>query len=107
MSVSLIKEGIVALRESLEGSTGFRSTDQFNRTIGAHVVRGRDARAKTLVKQRVGTPHYNPNPPEATKGDSNIMPQVGNSYANDTPNEGSSMIGKGVNVLRNIFKGGN
>ena len=111
MSRTLIQEGLKALKESIEGSTGFRDTKQLDTVIGAHLVRGRDARAKALIKQKLGTPHHKPVPHipyEATPGDKNIMPQAGQEYENLTPGQGSDtstgMIDRGLNALRGLFK---
>ena len=107
MSNRLVTEGLIALKESIEGSTGFRDTTKFHTAIGGHALRGRDARKNTLVKQFVTTPHYKPVPYEATPGDKNIMPQAGQEYENLTPGQGSGIIGRGFKALRGLFEESN
>ena len=109
MSNRLVTEGLIALKESIEGSTGFRDTTKFHTAIGGHALRGRDARKNTLVKQFVSTPHYKPDVPyEATPGDKNVMPYAGQEYEKLTPGQGSDtstgMIDKGINALKGLFR---
>lgn len=108
MSDRLVTEGLIALKESIEGSTGFRDTRKFHTAIGSHALRDRTSRKNTLVKQFVTTPHHKPVPYEATPGDKNIMPQSGIEYENLTPGQGNEsspgMIDRGINALRGLFK---
>lgn len=107
MSNRLVTEGLKALKESIEGSTGFRDTTTFHRAIGGNALRGRDDRKNTLVKQFVSTPHHHV-PYEATPGDKNVMPQVGQGYVDHTPGQGPGQdrgfLGKGIKALGDLFR---